>query len=144
MQQHRDNWSRETVKSLRKRVRNLRAELTIQAGAYGKYRELYGRQIGGYRRGKMESDVKVRRIEETLSRMAQQNAWYREQFVYLERLLRSPDWRRRALASPDSYLDAVAWLAGAAVARPIYPDLVQQNPAPAPTAGGSGGESVDG
>lgn len=132
--QRRDNWSKDQIRSLRRRVRNLRSELAIQAGAYRDYRKRHRGEFGGYRRGRMESDVKVRRIEDTLSLMAQQQAWYRDRFAYIAQLVRSEDWQARAKESPESYFSAIAWLAEDATRQPKYP----APPATGPAEGASG------
>lgn len=115
------------MRSLRRKVKNLRNELAIQADAYAKYRRLYWSQLGGYRRGKAESDAKVRRIEDTLTLMAQQQAWYRERFDHIASLVRSDDWRRRAMERPGAHFDAIAWLAEDANRQPMFPSPSSQD-----------------
>lgn len=104
--QRRDNWSRETVRSQKRKLKNLRRELLIQAeGRQSRVRVASER---GRRQGLGEAKVIVRRIEDTLSLMAQQQAWYRDRFKHIALLLRSEDWRVRAGNSLGSYLDGVA------------------------------------
>jgi hypothetical protein len=117
--QRRDNWSRETVRSQRRKLRNLRAELLKQTEPRKKDRaRAYDR---GMAAGMRDGAIKVERIEETLSLMAQQQAWYRDRFRYIASLLRSSDWRGRAVASLDLCMDSLAWLAEDANRQPMFP-----------------------
>ncbi|HVQ45115.1 MAG TPA: hypothetical protein VMT30_09250 [Candidatus Saccharimonadia bacterium] len=71
--QRRDNWSRETVRSLRRKVRNLKAELSRQAMGtpYGQGR------LGKWRQQAVVALARVTRLEAATIRQAEELAWYR-------------------------------------------------------------------
>jgi hypothetical protein len=138
--QRRDKHASDRLRSLQRKLRNLRSELLRQAGAR---RQSAGRAYDrGLQAGVRVAVVKTRQIDETLSLMAQQQAWYRDRFRYIAGLLRSDDWRERARGDLDSYLNGVAWLAEDARRQPMFPvaDPIAVATAPlAPAATGADG-----
>lgn len=119
VQRRRDKHGHDSIVSLRRRLRNVRRELLKQAA----YREPAIKQAfqRGFRKGVAAGDLKTKRIEDTLSLMAQQQAWYRDRLKYIADLVRSEDWRRRATGQLDTYLDSVAWLAEDGTKQPMLP-----------------------
>lgn len=117
VQQRRDNWSRETVRALRRKVANLKAELARQAMGTP-----YGRgRLGKWRQQAVTALNRVARLEATTVRMAEELAWYRER---LETIVRHADVH---LEQPDRWggpahgLSGIRDLARRTLEQPLFP-----------------------
>lgn len=120
--QRRDTWSREQVRALRKKTKNLRNELVIQAKARA-WREKKYRDA---QKLAMQLTYRNQRLEKLLVQLLEQNQSMRESLEYFANLITAPDWRARAHKSPESYYDGVAHLARRLPNPSLYPVLREE------------------
>lgn len=133
VQQRRDNWSRDQVRALRRKVKNLRAELRIQNQAL--------------RRGKRQAEEHYRRLQAghrsycqhrnlanvTLNRLAEENAWYRQQIKSVADTIEYSEKTHK-----QTRLGDVLFLLRWTLDHPLFPPPTTDD-APAPTAPASAG-----
>lgn len=114
--QRRDNWSRDQVKSLRRKVKNLRAELLIQA----KHRQWKDKRYWDGR-GLCERLIyRNKRLESLLVELLEENQWLRQQAAFIADRIQGDDWRKKAQRTPDACLRSVgAWIGSHATSKPF-------------------------
>ena len=122
MTRRRDKHGYDQIKSLRKKVKNLRSELIIHDTANHRRHKRY------YETNRMNEQLIYRnkRLELLLVQLMEQRQWMVERIEHCAKLAHSSDWQERAKKNMDSYLSSFARSFTRITTSPLYPDLAKE------------------